>query len=159
MRTPLALIHNEAAGDASRDRNWLVETLSRAGYEVRYHRHDAAGVAAALDGGAELIAVAGGDGTVANVAAQARPNGPPIAILPLGTANDIAASLGLRAISRSLWPGGAAVRCCRSIRSTRKAMGKPPLDQRAWLRRDRGGDRRSAGCNRPRRGRRAYAER
>ena len=95
-RTPLALIHNEAAGDASHDRNWLVETLSRAGYEVRYHRHDAAGVAAALDGGAELIAVAGGDGTVAKVAAQARPDGPPIAILPLGTANDIAASLGLR---------------------------------------------------------------
>jgi len=109
MRTPLALIHNEAAGDASHDRNWLVETLSRAGYEVGYHRHDPAGIAAALDGGAELIAVAGGDGTVAQVAARARSDGPPIAILPLGTANNIATSLGLRRDIEELvagWRGG-----------------------------------------------------
>ena len=94
-KTPLALIHNEASGDASHDRNWLVETLSHAGYEVWYHRHDPAGVAAALDSGAELVAVAGGDGTVAQVAARARPDGPPIAILPLGRTNNIATSLGL----------------------------------------------------------------
>src|SRR4051812_16144987 len=108
-RTPLALIHNEAAGDASHDRDRLVETLSRAGYEVRYHGHDAADVAAALDGGAELVAVAGGDGTVAKVAARARPDGPPIAILPLGTANNIATSLGLRRDIEGLaagWRGG-----------------------------------------------------
>jgi diacylglycerol kinase (ATP) len=104
-KTPLALIHNEAAGDASHDRNWLVEMLSRAGYDVRCHCPDPAGVAAALDGGAELIAVAGGDGTVAKVAARARPDGPPIAILPLGTANNIATSLGLRRDIKELAAG------------------------------------------------------
>jgi diacylglycerol kinase family enzyme len=69
--------------------------LSRAGYEVDYYRHDPARIAAALDSAAELIAVAGGDGTVAQVVARARPDGPPIAILPLGTANNIATALGL----------------------------------------------------------------
>ena len=94
-KTSLALIHNESAGDASHDRDWLVKVLSRAGYAVDYHPHKSSAVAAALDGGAELIAVAGGDGTVAKVIAAARPDGPPIAILPLGTANNIATALGL----------------------------------------------------------------
>ncbi len=94
-KTPLTLIHNESAGNASHDRAWLIEMLSRAGYDVDYHRHDPACIAAALDSAAKLIAVAGGDGTVAHVGAWARPDGPPIAILPLGTANNIATALGL----------------------------------------------------------------
>ncbi len=94
-KTPLTLIHNQSASDASHDRAWLVEMLSRAGYEVDYHRYDPFSIAAALDGAAGMIAVAGGDGTVAQVIARSRPDGPPIAILPLGTANNIATSLGL----------------------------------------------------------------
>jgi diacylglycerol kinase (ATP) len=94
-KTSLALIHNESAGDGSHDRDWLVGLLARAGYDVDYHSGKPSAIAAALDSDAELIAVAGGDGTVAKVAAQARPDGPPIAILPLGTANNIAISLGL----------------------------------------------------------------
>src|SRR3954447_26567452 len=120
MRTPLALIHNEAAGDVSHDRNWLVETLSRAGYEVGYHRHDAAGVAAALDGGAELIAVAGGDGTVAKVAAQGRPDSPRATPGPTPRRSRSCRSVrptispprsASAATSTSLRPGGAAARC------------------------------------------------
>jgi diacylglycerol kinase (ATP) len=38
---------------------------------------------------------AGGDGMVARVVTHARSDGPPIAILPLGTANNIANSLGI----------------------------------------------------------------
>jgi diacylglycerol kinase (ATP) len=94
-KTPLTLIHNETAGGASHDRTWLIEMLWRAGYDVDYHRYDPARIAAALDGAAGLIAVAGGDGTVAQVVARARPDGPPIAILPLGTANNIATALAL----------------------------------------------------------------
>src|SRR3954471_18179811 len=94
-KIPLVLIHNKSAGDASHDRDWLVDFLSRAGYTVEYHRSKSSVIAAALDSTAELIAVAGGDGTVAKVAAQARSDGPPIAILPLGTANNIATALGI----------------------------------------------------------------
>jgi diacylglycerol kinase family enzyme len=104
-KTRVALIHNGGAGDASHGRDWLLDVLSRAGYEVDYYHHKSKAVAAALDSAAELIAVAGGDGTVAGVAAQARPEGPPIAILPLGTANNIAASLGLGADIEALVAG------------------------------------------------------
>lgn len=108
-KTRVALIHNAAAGDASHGRDWLLDLLSRAGYEVEYYRHKRSAVAAALDSAATLIAVAGGDGTVAKVAARARPEGPPIAILPLGTANNIAASLGVDGDIERLvagWRGG-----------------------------------------------------
>ena len=86
-KTRVALIHNEAAGDASHSRDWLLQVLSRAGYAVDYYRHKRPAIEAALDSAASLIAVAGGDGTVARVAAAARLDGPPIAILPLGTGN------------------------------------------------------------------------
>ena len=52
-------------------------------------------MAEALGQPAEIIVSAGGDGMVARVVAHARSDGPPIAILPLGTANNIANSLGI----------------------------------------------------------------
>ena len=94
-KIPLTLIHNDAAGDADHGRSWLEDMLERAGYEVAYMPYDRSRIAAALRRPAELIAVAGGDGTIAKVAAAARPDGPPIAILPLGTANNLAKSLGV----------------------------------------------------------------
>ena len=107
-KIPLTLIHNETAGDASHGRAWLVDMLTRAGYEVSYHPYKSSAIAAALDAAAELIVVAGGDGTVATVAARARSDGPPIAILPLGTANNIATSLGLGSVEElvAAWPRG-----------------------------------------------------
>jgi diacylglycerol kinase family enzyme len=47
------------------------------------------------DEGVDLLVAAGGDGTVATVAAISRRASIPLAILPLGTANNIATSLGL----------------------------------------------------------------
>jgi diacylglycerol kinase family enzyme len=49
---------------------------------------------AALDDPGQLVVVAGGDGTVAKVARQLAGSGIPIALLPLGTANNIGTSLG-----------------------------------------------------------------
>jgi hypothetical protein len=48
-----------------------------------------------LDKRADLVAVAGGDGTVASVARRMVGRGIPVAVLPMGTANNIARSLGL----------------------------------------------------------------
>ena len=48
-----------------------------------------------LDKRAGLVVVAGGDGTVARVARRMVGRGVPVAILPAGTANNIARSLGL----------------------------------------------------------------
>jgi diacylglycerol kinase family enzyme len=50
---------------------------------------------AALESLGDLVAVAGGDGTVRKVATELRGRGVPIAILPAGTANNISRSLGI----------------------------------------------------------------
>ena len=89
------LIHNEKAGDRRHSRGDLVELLERAGYSVAYFPAKHSDLAEALGHPAEIVVAAGGDGTVARVVAQARSEGPLIAILPLGTANNIASSLGI----------------------------------------------------------------
>jgi diacylglycerol kinase (ATP) len=89
------LIHNEKAGDRRHCRAGLVELLGRAGYRVEYFSTEECDLAEAVERPADLIVVAGGDGTVAKIVAAAPPEGPPIAILPIGTANNIATSLGI----------------------------------------------------------------
>jgi diacylglycerol kinase (ATP) len=90
----LTLIHNDKAGDARHCREELVALLEGAGYAVTYLGYKRDDWQKALDRPAELVVAAGGDGTVAKIAAQARPGGPPLAILPLGTANNLAKALG-----------------------------------------------------------------
>src|SRR5712675_3352117 len=94
-RRRATLIHNEKAGDRRHSRGDLVELLERAGYSVAYFPAKHSDLAEALGHPAEIVVAAGGDGTVARVVAHARSDGPAIAILPLGTANNIAASLGI----------------------------------------------------------------
>lgn len=52
-------------------------------------------VAEAIDGGADVVVAAGGDGTVSSVGAAMRGTGVPFAIIPSGTANLLARNLGL----------------------------------------------------------------
>ena len=94
-KIPLNLVHNESAGGGRHERSKLVELLKRAGYKVACFGNEPDDIAAALKRPAELVVAAGGDGTVAHVAAAARPEGPPIAILPCGTANNMAKAFGL----------------------------------------------------------------
>lgn len=89
------LIHNEKAGDKRHERETLVELLERAGYSVSYFPAKHCDLGEVLGHPAEIIVSAGGDGTVARVVREARSDGPPIAVLPLGTANNIARSLGI----------------------------------------------------------------
>jgi diacylglycerol kinase (ATP) len=53
-----------------------------------------------LDQPADLVVVAGGDGTIKKIADKAKPGGPPLTILPLGTANNIATTLGFSSEGR-----------------------------------------------------------
>ncbi|HTV88396.1 MAG TPA: diacylglycerol kinase family protein [Stellaceae bacterium] len=94
-RRRVLLIHNRNAGGGSHRRGDLVDLLECAGYGVAHADADDGLAGAMAAAAADLLVVAGGDGTVARVAALARPDGPPIAILPVGTANNIAHSLGL----------------------------------------------------------------
>src|SRR5882672_1602393 len=89
----VTLIHNQSAGERDHDRCDLVAAITGAGYDVAYFDAKKCDIAQVLKEPAALIAVAGGDGTVRKVAAIATSGGPPLAILPLGKANNIAKSL------------------------------------------------------------------
>jgi diacylglycerol kinase (ATP) len=89
------LVHNPAAGNGEHDRTSLVRLLQTAGHEVRYVSSAEPSWEAVLNAPADLIAVAGGDGTVGKVTRQLESGSPPVAVLPAGTANNIATALGL----------------------------------------------------------------
>ena len=92
----VTLIHNPGAGkQGSDDADKLVRLLEEAGHHVRYQSCENDGWDAVLGEPAELVAVAGGDGTVTRVAKRLAGRGVPVAALPSGTANNISRSLGL----------------------------------------------------------------
>jgi diacylglycerol kinase family enzyme len=105
----VTLVHNPAAGDSEHGKAFLMDVLDAAGHQVRYVSTAERSWRDGLQSTADVIAAAGGDGTVAKVARAVR-RAPPIAVLPLGTANNIATALGLRDTSIpelvACWPQG-----------------------------------------------------
>lgn len=92
----VTLIHNPGAGKQGKQNGeQIVELLEAAGHDVRYQSSKDDGWKNALKKPADLVAVAGGDGTVARVARRMAGRGIPVAALPSGTANNISRSLGL----------------------------------------------------------------
>jgi diacylglycerol kinase (ATP) len=93
----LALIHNKGAGDPdehSKDR--LLALIRDAGHDVTYFgAKKKKEWREALARPWDLVVVAGGDGTVGRVARRLAGCGSPGAVLPLGTANNIARALGV----------------------------------------------------------------
>jgi diacylglycerol kinase (ATP) len=90
----ITLIHNPTAGRQRRgEASKLVELLESAGHDVRYRSVKQPGWKRTLKKKADLVVVAGGDGTVGKVARRMVGRGIPVALLPCGTANNIARSL------------------------------------------------------------------
>jgi diacylglycerol kinase (ATP) len=90
------LIHNPSAGDAGLDEAALRKMLSEAGFQVRYRSRKNDWKKGLRDRDkTDLVVAAGGDGTVTRVALELAGADIPLAILPLGTANNIARALGL----------------------------------------------------------------
>lgn len=92
----VTLIHNPSAGS----HGWehlenLLRLLRAQGHEVRYQSAKDENWPAVLGEPADLVAVAGGDGTVARVAKRMGGSALPLALLPAGTANNIARALGM----------------------------------------------------------------
>jgi diacylglycerol kinase family enzyme len=111
----ITLIHNPGAGrQGANDARKLVRFLEEQRYEVRYQSAKDEGWKKALKKPAELVAVAGGDGTVAKVTRRMVGRGIPIGLLPSGTANNIARTLGLleRPFEELVrgWQGGRRVK-------------------------------------------------
>jgi len=88
------LIHNPKAGDRKHSQKQLMASLTRCGHQAFYQSIKERGWKKAFKKPVDLVIAAGGDGTVHKTAWQLIGTGIPLAILPLGTANNLARSLG-----------------------------------------------------------------
>lgn len=91
----VTLIHNPSAGDEDHSRGALLETVEGEGHAADWHSTDEDGWEAALDAPTDLVVVVGGDGTVRRVFVRAAGTRALVTLLPLGSANNIARSLGV----------------------------------------------------------------
>lgn len=95
MAMKIAVIVNPNAGRAGRrpDPFAFRAALSPLGAEVSFHptrsRGDATRLAAALSGDADVIGIAGGDGTVHEVVNGILPRRTPVFVIPCGAGNDL----------------------------------------------------------------------
>jgi diacylglycerol kinase family enzyme len=90
----ILLIHNPKAGDGTHSKKQLMASLTRCGHQAFYQSIKERGWKQAFKKPMDLVIAAGGDGTVHQTAWQIMGSGIPLAILPLGTANNLARSLG-----------------------------------------------------------------
>jgi len=90
----ITLMHNPKAGHGKHDKKELMAALAKAGHHATYQSTKKSNYPKALKKATDLVLVAGGDGTVAKVASRLLDSGIPLSVLPLGTANNLARSLG-----------------------------------------------------------------
>jgi diacylglycerol kinase (ATP) len=90
----ITLMHNPKAGDAKHGKEQLMAALAEAGHHAIYQSTKEPGFKKALKQPADLVLAAGGDGTTAKVAFRLIDSGIPMSVLPLGTANNLARTLG-----------------------------------------------------------------
>ena len=89
------LIHSPTAGEGHPTRAALIHALAQAGHDPVYRSRDGAEWHTTLDAPADLVVAVGGDGTVRVVALALAGRGVPLAVVPAGTANNIALTLGV----------------------------------------------------------------
>lgn len=95
----VSLVYNSKSGGAAHSGKELKALLRAAGYTVAHCVDKKSSWKALIDDPGELVIVAGGDGTVGKVAAAFAGRDVPIALLPTGTANNIARMLGIDVLS------------------------------------------------------------
>ena len=89
----ISLFYNQGAGEGE-SLDHIRKTLERQGHTVVQVVEDEADLQQLLATPSDLVVVAGGDGTVSAVARLLAGQKTPLAILPTGTANNIARSVG-----------------------------------------------------------------
>jgi diacylglycerol kinase (ATP) len=91
----ITLMHNPKAGAGEHDKKELVSALEKAGHRVTYQSTKKKNYKRALKKQTDLVIAAGGDGTVGKVGRELIDTGIALSVLALGTANNLARSLGL----------------------------------------------------------------
>jgi diacylglycerol kinase (ATP) len=105
----ICLYWNETAGEGV-SADSVTQLITRAGHTVARVVDDVAQLPHHLDSAIDCVAAAGGDGTVAKVGRTLAGGDIPLAILPMGTANNIAASLSIEGTPEQLIDRWAAHR-------------------------------------------------
>jgi diacylglycerol kinase (ATP) len=90
----IALFHNPGAGERTLDGNQLLRLFAEAGYDVLYVPTQQKGWESVFRNPIDRAVIAGGDGTVSRLAPWLAALKIPFCILPLGTANNCAKTLG-----------------------------------------------------------------
>jgi diacylglycerol kinase family enzyme len=90
----ILMVHNPKSGDDDHEGREIADLIRGAGHDVDY-RVSGSDWRQALARGVELVVIAGGDGTVGEVARATAGCAIPMTILPTGTANNIATWLSL----------------------------------------------------------------
>lgn len=96
------LFHNPSSGSKGFEKDDILAALKLADIDAAYVSTKGSAVEEAFDKKADLFIAAGGDGTIRTVISGARDRGVPVAILPLGTANNVARSLGIAGTPQEL---------------------------------------------------------
>lgn len=91
----VSLVYNSKSGNASYSGKELKALLRASGYSVAHCVDKKSSWKGLLEDPGDLVIVAGGDGTVGKVALAFAQHDVPIALLPTGTANNIARMLGI----------------------------------------------------------------
>lgn len=100
------LCHNPTAGTKGHDKDAILGALKLADIDVRYvstkNGDFEEAFRDALKKSADFVIAAGGDGTIARVLTTLSDRALPVALLPLGTANNAARSLGIAGTPQEL---------------------------------------------------------
>jgi diacylglycerol kinase (ATP) len=89
------LLHNPGAGEGALTEEELVSLIKSAGYDCSYSSTKENGWEKLEPGENDFVVLAGGDGTIRKVAGHLLNKNLPIGLLPSGTANNIANTLGI----------------------------------------------------------------
>jgi len=104
----VTLLHNRSAGSEDHAEDEIEASIRRAGHEIVDLVSKLDDLLAALSKRRpDLIVIAGGDGTVSRAASALAGRHVPLAILPLGTANNTALTLGVKGSMDALVAGWA----------------------------------------------------
>src|SRR5206468_7695208 len=90
----IVLMHNPKAGRGDHAKKDLMAELANAGHHAIYESTRKSDYKKALKKPTDLVLAAGGDGTVGKIGRELIGTGIPLSVLPLGTANNLARSLG-----------------------------------------------------------------
>jgi diacylglycerol kinase family enzyme len=84
------------------DKEHILAAMKLANFDVRYGSVKSDDIDHAFEKKTDLIVIAGGDGTITEVLTQVSDQSIPVALLPLGSANNVALSLGIAGMPQEL---------------------------------------------------------